>query len=153
MTGKDVTECTGGLRALRDEDLNDRYHTFCDPRLNAAQALELSFLVAEELKKEMKIHADYAKRFYSPECDWARWAVSVQGSQSEKLVNMVLADAGVNVITRGFNNSHRLRYHLRATAQSWLIWNVDIECPVCYLRGSSADCFWCGGTIWERKKA
>jgi 3-deoxy-7-phosphoheptulonate synthase len=52
MTGKDVTECTGGLRALRDEDLNDRYHTFCDPRLNAAQALELSFLVAEELKKE-----------------------------------------------------------------------------------------------------
>ena len=52
MTGKDVTECTGGLRALRDEDLNDRYHTFCDPRLNAAQALELSFLVADELKKE-----------------------------------------------------------------------------------------------------
>ncbi len=53
MTGKDVTECTGGLRALRDEDLNDRYHTFCDPRLNASQALELSFLVAEEIKKEM----------------------------------------------------------------------------------------------------
>ena len=53
MTGKDVTECTGGLRALSDDDLNDRYHTFCDPRLNAAQALELSFLVAEEIKKEM----------------------------------------------------------------------------------------------------
>ena len=43
MTGKDVTECTGGVRALSDEDLNDRYHTFCDPRLNAAQALELVF--------------------------------------------------------------------------------------------------------------
>jgi 3-deoxy-7-phosphoheptulonate synthase len=55
MTGKDVTECTGGLRALRDEDLNDRYHTFCDPRLNASQALELSFLVAEEIKKEMAL--------------------------------------------------------------------------------------------------
>jgi 3-deoxy-7-phosphoheptulonate synthase len=55
MTGKDVTECTGGLRALSDEDLNDRYHTFCDPRLNAAQALELSFLVAEELKKEQAL--------------------------------------------------------------------------------------------------
>jgi 3-deoxy-7-phosphoheptulonate synthase len=52
MTGKDVTECTGGLRALRDEDLNDRYHTFCDPRLNASQALEVAFLVAEEIKKE-----------------------------------------------------------------------------------------------------
>jgi 3-deoxy-7-phosphoheptulonate synthase len=52
MTGKDVTECTGGLRALRDEDLNDRYHTFCDPRLNAEQAIEVAFLIAELLKDE-----------------------------------------------------------------------------------------------------
>lgn len=49
MTGKDVTECTGGLRAVKDEDLSDRYHTACDPRLNASQSLELAFLVAEEL--------------------------------------------------------------------------------------------------------
>ncbi|TMV66763.1 3-deoxy-7-phosphoheptulonate synthase class II [Thioclava sp. BHET1] len=49
MTGQDVTECTGGLRAVSDEDLSDRYHTACDPRLNASQALELAFLVAEEL--------------------------------------------------------------------------------------------------------
>ncbi|MDP2739178.1 MAG: 3-deoxy-7-phosphoheptulonate synthase class II [Pseudorhodobacter sp.] len=49
MTGKDVTECTGGLRAVKDEDLSNRYHTACDPRLNASQALELAFLVAEEL--------------------------------------------------------------------------------------------------------
>ena len=49
MTGQDVTECTGGLRAVTDEDLSDRYHTACDPRLNASQALELAFLVAEEL--------------------------------------------------------------------------------------------------------
>ncbi|WP_339112489.1 3-deoxy-7-phosphoheptulonate synthase class II [Thioclava sp. GXIMD2076] len=50
MTGKDVTECTGGLRAVSDEDLSSRYHTACDPRLNANQALELAFLVAEELQ-------------------------------------------------------------------------------------------------------
>jgi 3-deoxy-7-phosphoheptulonate synthase len=49
MTGKDVTECTGGLRSVTDEDLRDRYHTACDPRLNASQSLELAFLVAEEL--------------------------------------------------------------------------------------------------------
>ena len=49
MTGQDVTECTGGVRAIRDEDLSDRYHTACDPRLNASQALELAFLVSEEL--------------------------------------------------------------------------------------------------------
>jgi 3-deoxy-7-phosphoheptulonate synthase len=51
MTGKNVTECTGGARAIRDEELRDRYHTHCDPRLNADQALELAFLVAELLKK------------------------------------------------------------------------------------------------------
>ncbi|MCU4654543.1 3-deoxy-7-phosphoheptulonate synthase class II [Roseibacterium sp. SDUM158016] len=51
MTGKDVTECTGGMRALTDEDLSSRYHTACDPRLNASQSLELAFLVAEELQK------------------------------------------------------------------------------------------------------
>ena len=49
MTGQDVTECTGGVRAVTDEDLSARYHTACDPRLNASQSLELAFLVAEEL--------------------------------------------------------------------------------------------------------
>ncbi|WP_420398241.1 class II 3-deoxy-7-phosphoheptulonate synthase [Nioella sp.] len=52
MTGKDVTECTGGVRAVTDEDLSDRYHTACDPRLNASQSLELAFLVAEELSRD-----------------------------------------------------------------------------------------------------
>ena len=51
MTGQDVTECTGGLRAISDENLSDRYHTVCDPRLNASQALELAFLVAEEISQ------------------------------------------------------------------------------------------------------
>jgi 3-deoxy-7-phosphoheptulonate synthase len=49
MTGADVTECTGGVRAVTDENLADRYHTACDPRLNASQSLELAFLVSEEL--------------------------------------------------------------------------------------------------------
>ena len=52
MTGKDVTECTGGLRAVSDENLADRYHTACDPRLNASQSLELAFLVSEELSAQ-----------------------------------------------------------------------------------------------------
>ena len=55
MTGKDVTECTGGgARPVLAEDLSDRYHTHCDPRLNADQALELAFLVAERIKKEQE---------------------------------------------------------------------------------------------------
>jgi len=50
MTGQDVTECVGGAKAITDEDLSSRYHTHCDPRLNANQALELAFLIADELK-------------------------------------------------------------------------------------------------------
>jgi 3-deoxy-7-phosphoheptulonate synthase len=50
MTGQDVTECLGGARALTETDLADRYHTHCDPRLNAEQSLELAFLIAERLR-------------------------------------------------------------------------------------------------------
>ena len=50
MTGKDVTECTGGIKPIDDKDLYSRYHTACDPRLNASQSLELAFLIAEELE-------------------------------------------------------------------------------------------------------
>jgi 3-deoxy-7-phosphoheptulonate synthase len=57
MTGKDVTECTGGARALTDGDLQDRYHTFCDPRLNADQALEVAFMTAELIKQERDARA------------------------------------------------------------------------------------------------
>ena len=52
MTGQQVTECTGGAVAISDEDLSSRYRTHCDPRLNADQALELSFLLAEEIQAE-----------------------------------------------------------------------------------------------------
>ncbi len=52
MTGQDVTECIGGARAITYEDLNDRYHTVCDPRLNAEQSIDMAFLIAELLKQE-----------------------------------------------------------------------------------------------------
>jgi 3-deoxy-7-phosphoheptulonate synthase len=51
MTGQDVTECLGGARTVTEASLASRYHTFCDPRLNAEQSLELAFLVAAELKE------------------------------------------------------------------------------------------------------
>jgi 3-deoxy-7-phosphoheptulonate synthase len=52
MTGQDVTECIGGAQAITETSLADRYHTHCDPRLNASQALELAFLISEALKKK-----------------------------------------------------------------------------------------------------
>jgi 3-deoxy-7-phosphoheptulonate synthase len=54
MTGQNVTECTGGAVDVTEQSLADRYHTHCDPRLNAGQSLELAFLLAEMLNDEMK---------------------------------------------------------------------------------------------------
>ncbi|WBG62613.1 class II 3-deoxy-7-phosphoheptulonate synthase [Pseudomonas citronellolis] len=51
MTGQNVTECIGGARPITEAGLSDRYHTHCDPRLNADQSLELAFLIAETLKQ------------------------------------------------------------------------------------------------------
>ena len=52
LTGQDVTECVGGAQAITEADLSSRYHTHCDPRLNAKQALELAFAIADNLKAE-----------------------------------------------------------------------------------------------------
>ena len=54
MTGQEVTECTGGVSAVTETDLGDRYETHCDPRLNATQALELAFLMADQLKQDRR---------------------------------------------------------------------------------------------------
>ena len=51
MTGQNVTECIGGAQKISENDLSSRYHTHCDPRLNANQALELAFLISDEIKK------------------------------------------------------------------------------------------------------
>ena len=52
MTGQDVTECIGGAQAITEEGLSDRYHTHCDPRLNASQSIELAFEIAENLRRQ-----------------------------------------------------------------------------------------------------
>lgn len=51
MTGQNVTECIGGSRTVTFDDLESRYHTHCDPRLNASQSLELAFIIAERLRR------------------------------------------------------------------------------------------------------
>jgi len=60
MTGQNVTECLGGAQAISEEDLSRRYNTHCDPRLNANQALELAFLMAESLRAERLKDARFA---------------------------------------------------------------------------------------------
>jgi hypothetical protein len=106
------------------------------------------------LRKEAEIHAEYVRHFYSQECDWTRWIASAEHSEIERILSIVPVDAGAHVTTNGFGfRGRRLRYNLCPAAQSWLIWKVDLECPVCSQQGRRVDCFWCGGTIWEHKKA
>jgi 3-deoxy-7-phosphoheptulonate synthase len=62
MTGQEVTECIGGAQAISEASLGDRYHTHCDPRLNASQALELAFVIAEHLKVERQARRSEASR-------------------------------------------------------------------------------------------
>ena len=61
MTGQNVTECTGGAQKISDQDLSHRYHTHCDPRLNASQALELAFLISDEIKKNSQYSKNIAR--------------------------------------------------------------------------------------------
>jgi 3-deoxy-7-phosphoheptulonate synthase len=60
MTGQDVTECVGGAHRLTEDDLGNRYETFCDPRLNAEQSLEMAFLLAEELTEQVRARVERA---------------------------------------------------------------------------------------------
>ena len=57
MTGQNVTECVGGAFQVTEADLANRYHTHCDPRLNATQSLELAFLVSELLQEDRSADA------------------------------------------------------------------------------------------------
>jgi len=104
------------------------------------------------LKKEVEIHATYRERFYSPECNWDAKELTGQWmGEAENIMSVTRTDLEVHVITQGYT-PFRLRYLLRPERQTWLIWEVDMECPLCYRQGRKANCFWCGGTIWEHKK-
>jgi 3-deoxy-7-phosphoheptulonate synthase len=67
LTGQDVTECVGGGYRITDDKLSERYHTHCDPRLNASQALELAFLIADELRAHYMRRRDLAEDDDMPE--------------------------------------------------------------------------------------
>jgi hypothetical protein len=101
-------------------------------------------------KKELEIQSDYTRRFYSPDCDCSRWGPYGAESEAETVLGVELVDTGVRVITSGLHIM-RLRYHLRPLGQGWLIWDVDVECLNCCKEGRNANCFLCGGTIWENK--
>jgi hypothetical protein len=100
-------------------------------------------------KQELEILAAFARRFCDDECEWTRWGPSIRGGESERILKIAPSRGGVHIISSGFTGL-RLRYHLRPRENSWLIQHVDPECLHCHRNGPSQNCFWCGGTIWER---
>ena len=60
LTGRNVTECVGGARAVTEADLSSRYHTHCDPRLNADQALDMAFRISESIKRARQARSENA---------------------------------------------------------------------------------------------
>jgi len=106
---------------------------------------------AATARKQAEIHAAYRQRFYSPGCDWDNNEKTVQWCEAERIVGIVPAGKGVYVITDGFS-LWRLRYNLRQEGNSWLIWEVNTECPLCNRHGKKVDCHICGGTGWTTSK-
>jgi 3-deoxy-7-phosphoheptulonate synthase len=66
LTGQNVTECIGGAQAISEAALGERYLTHCDPRLNASQALELAFEIAEALKSRRRANGDRQANGHRP---------------------------------------------------------------------------------------
>jgi len=138
-------------RPTIDEELEGR--SFHDPAVEEFMATHFRERTSV-LKKEVEIHASYAKRFCAPEFDWTRSVVSFKQSEAERIVSVVPADTGVQVTTHGFGfYGSGLRYGLRPAGQGWLIWEVNTECPVCVQQGKKAGCFWCGGSGWDDAQA
>lgn len=165
---KDCTHC-GGTGWMSRNNLASLYELFAAPgrtldtesEMDGGQVLDLEVgrFMAEHFrertlaqKQEFEILAAFAPRFCSQQFDWARWGPSLQGGQSEQILKIVLLRVGAHVVSSGMHGL-RSRYRLRPAKSGWRIQEVDTECPNCRRNGPKSNCFWCGGTIWDRKRA
>jgi hypothetical protein len=103
------------------------------------------------LEKEIEVQAKFVVCYFSPEFDSTRWLPLSHNSESESILAMAPAKSGTYVYTTGFTGL-ALRYNVRPTGHTWLIWHVDHECPLCLKQGRRNYCFLCGGTIWDHRK-
>jgi hypothetical protein len=96
----------------------------------------------EALKMVLEVRRDYRQRYFHRDCVWDSRGGVVARSDREKIVVFTPSEIGAFVVM--FRNGVlRSRYRLKTSSESWLIWNVDIECLVCHRQGSKADCRWC----------
>jgi hypothetical protein len=135
-------------RASSQSELYSRIHW--DPAVDQYMAGHFQER-SNALEKEIEVQSKFVLRYFSPEFDSTRWLPQIHNSESEAILAMAPTNNGTHVYTTGFTGL-ALRYNVRPTGQSWLIWRVDHECPLCLKQGRRTDCFFCGGTIWDHRK-
>jgi hypothetical protein len=142
----------------REQSCHRESSSSAEPGCDPIRARSIERFMAEHfrertatLKREREIYGEFARRFFSSQCDWTRWVQSVEQSEAESIVNVASFDTGAYVVTRNLDIFEH-RYRLRSVGKSWLIWTVDTECPVCWCQGRNPNCFWCDGTIWEHNE-
>lgn len=107
-----------------------------------------------EMKRELASRLPYRQKFFTADCRWDSRAGILEMIESEKIVSIdesaseatVVTMHSVSFISSG-NKTHRLRYHLKAVDDNWLIWLVENECPACNGQGDES-CIYCKGKHW-----
>lgn len=144
---KFVEQHSRSTKAVSDEELAGPFAS--EPRVERFMTGLAQERTAVCLR-ETEIYGDFARRFYCPEFDWTKHVASAGGGRQEKIIGVRVTDQETLVITKGLL-PFRLRHHLRPLAETWIIGEVDMECPLCFQKGKETGCISCGGTIWEKK--
>jgi len=110
--------------------------------------------IADEERYQVS-REEYRRRFFTSDCSWDSHERVLEMLQSEKISSVENSDSEVSVITVRTNSFypadsqlHKYRYHLKASANTWLISHVEIECPACGGRGDES-CVFCKGKHWK----
>jgi hypothetical protein len=98
--------------------------------------------------KEFDLYASFARRFYAESFDRTRGVASAEQSKAEKVLCVAWGGDGAYVVSKN-STPLRWRYNLIPRDTSWLITQVDLECPLCAMKERKHDCIWCGGTLWH----
>lgn len=112
------------------------------------------FLVAHsaQIKRELADRAPFRRRFFSEDCLWDSREAAFEDSQAEAISGVSVSESGVTVTTRAAIGFGGLRYHLRASGESWLIFCVEFRCPRCasldHGKGADPSCRVCSGRGW-----
>jgi hypothetical protein len=101
-----------------------------------------------EIERELSARTPFRQRFFFDDCLWDSRSGEVEWSRAEEILEVSPSRDGFDVITRKIDPSVRLRYHLQAAGERWMIRFVDTMCIRCHGAAGKTECAWCLGTGW-----